>query len=62
MRLTHAPARIQNLQVLDEIGIDLSAVLAGTSVPQRRVAAPAAAAAAPAIGDDLSARLSQLRS
>jgi hypothetical protein len=50
--------------VLDEIGIDLSAALAGTSAPARRVAAPAAGAAAeePALGDELTSRLAQLRS
>jgi hypothetical protein len=48
--------------VLDEIGIDLSAALAGTSAPARRVAAPAAAAEEPALGDDLTSRLAQLRS
>jgi hypothetical protein len=50
-------------QILDEIGVDMSAALAGTSAPTRRMAAPAAAAqeGEPALGDDLSARLAQLR-
>jgi hypothetical protein len=53
-------------QVLDEIGVDLSASLAGTSAPTKRVAAPAAAVAEgakePSLDDDVLARLAQLKS
>ena len=49
--------------MLDEIGVDLSAMLAGTSAPARREAAPAAAAAAKeSLDDDMLARLAQLKS
>jgi hypothetical protein len=53
------------MQVLDEIGVDLSAALG--SAPQRKVAQPAAAAAVPSAAEEdedlnsLQARLAALR-
>lgn len=58
MRIHDAPPP----KVLDEIGVDLSAALAGTSAPARRQAAPAAAAKEPSLDDDMLARLAQLKS
>lgn len=49
-------------QVLDEIGIDLSAMLAGTSAPTRKVAAAAPAEKEGSLDDDMLARLAQLKS
>ncbi len=57
-----APCTAATNQVLDEIGVDLSAAL-GTA-PTRRIAAPAAATRAEEAeeGEDLAARLAALRS